>query len=311
MQKEDTIVEQFIKKMEVSKNLSSLTIKAYVSDLNDYMRFYGELNTSKEAMIDYIEHLRSKRCLKDTSIKRKIVTLNIFFNYLVEELLLENNPIDKLKFQFKKERRLPKTLSVKEVTSILKVIERKLGNFKSKFSYMQNVRDAAILDLLISTGVRICEIASLKLEDVFHNERIILIHGKGRKQRLIYISAPETWQRLKEWIRVRNSDKSIKHNHVFINRYGNQISICTIEEIFYKYRKLAKINAKSTPHYLRHTFATNLLANGADIRVVQELLGHSSISTTEIYTEVTNKRKIKALQKYNYRNKIMSERIQD
>lgn len=149
--------------------------------------------------------------------------------------------------------------------------------------------------------------AAIKLEDIFHNERIILIHGKGRKQRLIYISAPETWLRLKEWIKVRNANKSAKHGYVFTNRYGGQISIYAIEDIFYKYRKLARINVKSTPHYLRHTFATNLLDNGADISVVQELLGHSSISTTEIYTEVTNKRKIKALQKYNYRNKIMSE----
>lgn len=97
----------------------------------------------------------------------------------------------------------------------------------------------------------------------------------------------------------------IKHEYLFVNRYKKPISIFAIEDIFNKYKKLAKINPRSTPHYLRHTFATNLLANGADIRVVQELLGHSSISTTEIYTEVTGKRKIKALQKYNYRNKIM------
>ncbi len=176
---------------------------------------------------------------------------------------------------------------------------------------MENIRDAAILDILISTGTRICEVAALKVEDIMFNERTILIHGKGRKQRLIYISSPITWQRLKNWLKVRKENFSLSHDYVFINRYQDPISIYAIEDIFTKYKKLAKINVNSTPHYLRHTFATNLLANGADIRVVQELLGHSSISTTEIYTEVTNTRKIKALKKYNYRNKICSDSYTD
>lgn len=138
------------------------------------------------------------------------------------------------------------------------------------------------------------------MEDIIFSERTVLIHGKGRKQRLIYISCPQTWDNLSRWIDIKkNISKSDK---LFINRYGEQLSIHGIEHIYNKIKEGAGITEHSTPHYLRHTFATNLLSNGADLRSVQELLGHASVATTEIYTEVSAKRKIEVLDKYNYRN---------
>ena len=157
------------------------------------------------------------------------------------------------------------------------------------------------MDLLISTGIRIGEAAALTLEDVIASERTLLIHGKGRKQRLIYISSPITWNRLMSLIKQR---KRCGGNYLFINRYGNPISIHGIEDIYAKYVKKAKLEVKSTPHYLRHTFATNLLSNGADLRSVQEILGHASVATTQIYTEVSTNRKKQVLKKYNYRNNL-------
>ena len=139
------------------------------------------------------------------------------------------------------------------------------------------------------------------MEDIISPEHTILIHGKGRKQRLIYISSPITWERLKALIKER---KKTSNNYLFVNRYGNPLSIHGIEDIYKKYVKKAQINTKSTPHYLRHTFATNLLANGADLRSVQEILGHASVATTQIYTEVTTARKKQVLKKFNYRNKL-------
>lgn len=163
------------------------------------------------------------------------------------------------------------------------------------------MRNLAIIDLLISTGIRIGEICSIKLTDINIIDKTLLIHGKGRKERLLYLSSDETINNIKKWLDIRSSHLN---NHIFLNRYGNPLTIHSIEDIFYKYRDLAKINPNSTPHYLRHTFATNLLINGADLRSVQEILGHSNISTTEIYTEISINRKQEILNKYNYKNKI-------
>ena len=119
------------------------------------------------------------------------------------------------------------------------------------------------------------------------SEHVILIHGKGRKQRLIYISCSQTWTNLMAWLKIRKTKPTFT-NKVFVNKYGNQLNIHGIEYIFNTAKKAAGINPKSTPHYLRHTFATNLLANGADLRSVQSMLGHADISTTQIYTHVTD-----------------------
>lgn len=153
------------------------------------------------------------------------------------------------------------------------------------------------------TGIRIGEASNISLSDIIFPERTILIHGKGRKQRLIYISCLQTWTNLTQWIKIRKVN-STNTDKLFVNRFGNQLGIHGIEYIYNTLRTAAGINEKSTPHYLRHTFATNLLANGADLRSVQEILGHSSVSTTEIYTEVTTKRKKQVLNKFNYRNKL-------
>jgi integrase/recombinase XerC/integrase/recombinase XerD len=298
-------IEYFINKISNSKNLSSLTIRSYKNDLLSFYNYFKEnKDWSKIDILKYIEYLRLERKLKDTSIKRAIVTVNQFYCVLYEDKLLSNNPTKQLKLNFKKEKRLPKTLTVSEVTKILKVINKKLSDPTTKFNGFINVRDAALIDLLITTGMRIGEISSLSLSDIISHDHTILIHGKGRKQRLIYISSKETWDRLKKWIKVRLT-LDCSHNMVFVNRYYGVLSIYAIEDIYQKYKLAANINSNSTPHYLRHTFATNLLSNGADLRSVQEILGHSSISTTEIYTEVTNKRKKKVLDKYNYRNKMI------
>ena len=160
-----------------------------------------------------------------------------------------------------------------------------------------------MIDILISTGIRVAEASAISINDIAMTERVILIHGKGRKQRLIYISCQETWDNLKDWIKLRKS-MNLPTDKLFLNRSGKQLSIHGIEYIFNSARDFCGINSNATPHYLRHTFATNLLANGADLRSVQEILGHSSVSTTEIYTEVTVERKKQVLKKYNYRNKI-------
>lgn len=296
-------LNDFLSQVKTTKNLSIRTIKAYEYDLNGFFHYLNNLKIDKvsgNTIINYIEFLSSNA--KDTTISRKIITLNQYFNYLEDNKMCDN-PFYKLKFKFKKERRLPKTLTINEVKKLLTYITEKYNNSSTVFGKFEAARDLAIIDLLVSTGIRIGEASNIKIEDIINQEKIILIHGKGRKQRLVYITCNETWNNIKNWIKIRKSYTK-NSDYLFINRYGNKISIHSIDALFNKYKKEANINPNATPHYIRHTFATNLLSNGADLRSVQEILGHSNISTTEIYTEVSNNRKKQVFKKYNMRNKI-------
>ncbi len=291
-------LNNFVVYLKTTKNLSYKTLNAYAIDLNQFFKFEKDiLNPDICAFISYL-HINLK--LKDTSIRRKIITLKIFYEYLINRDLIVNSPFAKLKFKFKQEQRLPKTLSVAEVSKILDCFDKDVTTL-SPFATRIFIRDSALMDLLISTGIRIGEAAMITLDDIITSERTLLIHGKGRKQRLLYISSQITWNRIKLLIK---ECKASKNHFLFVNRYGQPLSINGIENIYKKYVLLAKVNPKSTPHYLRHTFATNLLANGADLRSVQEILGHASVSTTQIYTEVTTNRKKQVLKKFNYRNKL-------
>lgn len=292
-------LSKFINYLQVTKNLSTKTLSAYKSDLSQFFSY--EDNILHPDICDFVAHLSTDLHLKDTSIRRKIITLKCFYDYLIATDEIASSPFTRLKFKFKQEQKLPKTLSINEVTRLLNCFNIDTSTL-SPFSQKEYTRDAALLDLLICTGIRIGEAAAITLEDINASEHTLLIHGKGRKQRLIYISSPITWNRVYTLVKERKRSNDI---HLFVNRYGQPITIHGIEDIYKKYIQKAKINAKSTPHYLRHTFATNLLANGADLRSVQEILGHASVATTQIYTEVTTNRKKQVLKKFNYRNKLV------
>ncbi len=288
----------FIEYLQSTKNLSSKTLSAYQSDLKQFYAYEKEILNPD--ICKFISHLRNELKLNDTSIRRKIITLKNYYAFLADNGAVASSPFVKLKFRFKQERKLPKTLSVSEISRLLRCFDVDYTSL-SRFAQREYVRDAALIDLLISTGIRIGEAAAIKLEDIIPSEHTVLIHGKGRKQRLIYISSPVTWNRLTALFKSQSKSNA---NYLFTNRYNAPISIYGIESIYKKYVIKAQINQKSTPHYLRHTFATNLLANGADLRSVQEILGHASVATTQIYTEVTTNRKKQVLKKYNYRNKL-------
>ncbi len=291
-------LSNFIDYLQATKNLSEKTLSAYKSDLNQFAKF--ESNILQPNICTFIAYLNSELKLKDTSIRRKIITLKIFYNYLLDIEITTSSPFNKLKFKFKQEQKLPKILSIAEISKILKCFDIDPTKLTS-FALKEYIRDAALIDLLISTGIRIGEAAAITLDDIFKADHTLLIHGKGRKQRLIYVSSPVTWERLKALIK---EVKASGNSHLFVNRYGQPLSIHGIEDIYKKYVKKAQLTTKSSPHYLRHTFATNLLANGADLRSVQEILGHASVATTQIYTEVTTARKKQVLKKFNYRNKL-------
>ena len=297
------IIKEFLNVVHSTKNLSDKTITAYRSDLSDFSDFVRDEVYDETTILRYVNHLLHERKLKDSTIKRKLIVLKMFFEYLYNQKYIEENYYQSHTFKFKKEKRLPKTLSIKEVSKLLLSLRDQNSKAKSSYAVWKSTRNLALMDILISTGIRIAEASEISLSDIIMADHVILIHGKGRKQRLIYISCQQTWANLTKWLKLRSS----KENHtdkVFVNRYGNQLGIHGIEYIYKTVTAAAGLQAHSTPHYLRHTFATNLLANGADLRSVQELLGHASVSTTEIYTEVTAKRKKQVMDRFNYRNKL-------
>lgn len=296
-------INQLITQLKITKNLQEQTLKAYSSDITNFLNYINKETIEQIDILNYINYLFDEKKLKDRSIKRKIISLKIYFNFLEDNSIIKTNHFNKLKFKFKQEKKLPKTLQKNEVKKLLETAYNELNSSKTTYKKFETIRNISLLEILISTGIRIQEASLITLNDISLQEKTIIIHGKGRKERQLFILNKYVLSSLKNWLTIRKTS-SPKCNNIFINKYGNPLSIHSIENIFRKYKTLSNINIKATPHYLRHTFATNLLTNGADLRSVQEILGHSSISTTQIYLEISSNRKKQVLQKYNYRNNL-------
>ncbi|AKG34325.1 tyrosine-type recombinase/integrase [Paenibacillus durus] len=299
-------IKQYELYLSVERNLSLKSIKAYLSDMNGLLEWYNHqsFNTvTKQNLRMYLEDLTGKNQLKDSTIKRKYICIKAFFNYLVQKEELPDSPVSGFGKHFKTSKRIPKTLSVTEVERLLNSPQEHMKQLHTSFRKWICTRNNAIIELLYVIGIRIGELVSIDLENIDFAERTILIFGKGRKERLLYISSSEVINKIQMWLSVREHLKP-KSNALFINKYGGRLSIYSIEDIYSKYRDLSNISKKSTPHYLRHSFATHLLNNGADLRSVQEILGHTSVSTTQIYTEVSVERKKDVLTKFNPRNNL-------
>ncbi len=299
-------IQKYTNHMYIDKNLSMKSIKAYISDLNRFTLWLGKHHhdhITEDIIHSYFSDLIQSNTLKDSTIKRKYITFKSFFAFMVEKKWITSSPLIHLGKRFKTAKRIPKTLPPHEIKRLLTAPEKERSSGTSPFQIRLSIRNDAIIDLLFSTGIRIGELVQIRLKDMDLRNRSIVIFGKGRKERMLYLSSSELIEKIQHWIKIR-SEFLPKCDALFLNKYGERLSIYGIEDIFSKYKQMAKINSSATPHYLRHSFATQLLENGADLRAVQEILGHSSVSTTEIYTEVSIKRKRTVLNKYNPRNRI-------
>lgn len=297
-------INSYISTLKIERNLTEKSTKAYYSDLSSFLSWLQENkidNIDISTINSYIHWLQNAKQMKDTSIKRKYVTLKSFFKHLVSKKVIPNSPFENMRISFKTSKKLPKTLSLQDIVKLLKSPVEELKDLQTEFRRTICIRNSAIIELLYCVGIRIGELVNIELKDLNLEEQTLLIHGKGRKDRLLYISSTDVINILNTWLIDRES-LNPRCESLFINKYGGKLSIYSIEDIYEKYRQLAGIDTKSTPHYLRHTFATQLLNNGADIRAVQEILGHSSITTTQIYTEVSTERKKQVLLKFNARN---------
>lgn len=294
------VIKDFKFHCEFEKNLSKKTLQAYEIDLSQFQQYqdYKSLDIDefdKHKVKDYIHHLYEQG-LKAKTIKRKVAVIKAFFTYLEFDEVILVSPFRKMKIQIKEPKLLPKTIELKEIIKILKFLYKKKEAFLNKdiYSYKALVRDLSIVETLFSTGMRVSELCNIKQSNINLQAGIIKIKGKGDKERVIQICDSEVKKILKEYSELFNDQ--IKHTKCFfINRFDNQISEQSVRLMIKKYQKMVGIDKHLTPHMFRHSFATLLLEEGVDVRYIQHMLGHSSISTTQIYTKVNMKQQKKIL----------------
>ncbi|KJY56520.1 site-specific tyrosine recombinase XerD [Lactobacillus melliventris] len=287
-------VEDYLRFSQIERGLSANTITAYKQDLSSFIDFLQKENLTSwpTKAIDIDAFLAEQRDQKKatSSISRLISSLRKFYQWLVRQNIQKLNPMLEIDSP-KKRRPLPVALTTVEVTDLLKQpdIKKKLG-----------LRDRALLETLYATGIRVSELINLKFTDLHEELKLVKVFGKGSKERLIPISKVAlSWiDSYKEKVRDPLILKVGKNtDFIFLNSRGGSLTRQAVWQIIKHYCKLAGIQKNVTPHTLRHTFATHLLENGADLRVVQEILGHSDISTTQIYTNLSQKHIIQVYEK--------------
>ena len=287
-------VEDYLRYSQVERGLSNNTITAYRQDLTSFIRFLQKENLTSwpTKVLDIDAFLAEQRDQRKatSSISRLITSLRKFYQWLVRQNIQKINPMLEIDSP-KKRRTLPVALTVNEVNNLLEQPDTKkqLG-----------LRDRALLETLYATGIRVSELINLKFTDLHEELKLVKIFGKGSKERLIPISEVAlTWiDSYKEKVRDPLILKIGKNtDFIFLNSRGGSLTRQAVWQIIKHYCKMAGIQKNVTPHTLRHTFATHLLENGADLRVVQEILGHSDISTTQIYTNLSQKHILQVYEK--------------
>lgn len=282
------LLEQFRAYILVEKNFSQYTAKAYASDVMSFLIWLEEANVSSVDYNKIREYLRfiHKYNYKKTTIARKISALRTFYKYLYRERVVEANPVSSITAP-KREKKLPKFLDKDEIEQILNNV-----NIENPAGF----RNRAILELLWATGMRISELSGLNFGDLNLEHNEIKVFGKGSKERIVLIS-----ERAKSYVQryIEHARRLVakdfppppqdEDSPVFINNTGYRLNPKTIRNVINSIVDKISLPKKVTPHMFRHSFATYLIENGADLRVVQELLGHASISNTQIYTHISTK----------------------
>jgi integrase/recombinase XerC len=277
------VFNKYLNYLQVERNASPYTVRNYTTDLLGFFQFLQErgLDSLKEVdkivLRDYLSHLMERRFVRG-SIARKLSAIRSFYRYLLREEIISTNP-SATTASPKLDKRLPSFLTIKEMERLLKApnLTTPLGQ-----------RNRAFLELLYASGLRVSELARLNLEQITLDTREIRVWGKGAKERMVLMGKPAarallTYLTQGRPILLGNR----KTNAVFLNRFGGRLSERSVQSILQEYANQVGLDRRVHPHMLRHTFATHLLDGGADLRVVQELLGHASLSSTQIYTHVS------------------------
>jgi len=271
-------IDKFLSYLEIEKNYSHHTIINYAVDLNEFLEFMGEtVDVKRVGYLDFrkfLAHLRMKNH-KPRTLARKLSSLRSFFKFLQREGLIDENPAV-LIVTPKLDKPLPKFLSEKDTVSLLEAPESETET---------GLRDRAIMETLYSGGLRVSELVGMNVESFDPISNMVKVEGKGKKERLVPIGN-QAVEAIRSYLGARKKN----NRALFLNKAGQRLTDRSVRNIMNKHIQRASVNLHVSPHMLRHSFATHLLDHGADLRSVQELLGHSNLSTTQIYTHVTTER---------------------
>lgn len=291
------LIEQFLSYISVERGMANNTLSSYKRDLSRFADFLkskkiDSIDKVSRQMINLFMMAERERGLASNSVSRELACIKSFFKFLLKENIIKDDAANIIESP-KLWKKLPFTLSVEEVGALL--------NAPNARDPME-ARDKACLELMYATGMRVSEVVNLKMDDINMAVGFAKCFGKGSKERIVPFGkkAKESIERYLEKSRPQFLKKNIS-NFLFLTRLGKPMSRQTFWKIIKRYAKLSRIKKKVTPHSLRHSFATHILERGADLRIVQEMLGHADISTTQIYTHVSKDRLKSIHQKFHPR----------
>lgn len=300
-----TMLHDYLSYCTLQKKLSSKTLKAYAIDLKQFLAFSAKTPDpfDRTHLTMYIRSLNQQ--YKPKSAKRKIATLKAFCSYLVYEDILKLHPFSKIRTSFREPALLPRTIPLDTIQTLLKTVyDIKNNSHLTPKQYRHVLRDIAVLELLFATGIRVSELSFLKPEDINFTDRTLKIYGKGARERILYIENPDVINALQAYEKEFFSEIEAC-GFFFINNWGRRYSEQSVRNMIRKYTKLAGCPLHITPHMFRHSFATLLLEEDVDIRYIQNLLGHSSVTTTQIYTHISANKQRRILADKHPRNRIL------
>ena len=283
---------------ESLKGLSDLTLKAYKIDLKQFCDFMNQRNCfDKNELNSYINMLHKQ--YKPKSAKRKIACAKAFYRYMEIEDIIDSNPFHKIILKYKEPLKLPRTIPLNCIQEMLSYAYKQNSIAVTQYQKEITMRNIVVIELLFSTGMRVSEISNLKTSAINFSDNTIRIFGKGSKERIMCIS-DKICNTISNYITIR----SHKLDYLFVNRIGNRLSEQSIRYMVNDYANAVSTPFHITPHMFRHTFATELHNEDVDIRYIQQFLGHSSISTTQIYTHISTSKTREILESKHPRNKM-------
>ena len=297
-----TQIKDYMNYCQFQKMLNFKTLKAYRIDLHQFETFFTDTSEplAKEFISKYVQMLHAQ--YKPKTVKRKIACVRAFINYLEFDEQIASNPISKIHLEFREPFTLPKSLPLSTIQKLLKSVYRNVEQ-QCQNHYLTGIRDIAVLELLFATGLRVSELCSVTPEDLNLKNGFVRVQGKGARERIIFISNPDTLSALRSYQKSYIKEIS-ESGWFFVNRLGNRLSEQSVRGIIKKYTEIAKLDEHITPHMFRHSFATLMLEEDVDIRYIQSILGHSSITTTQIYTHVSLNKQKSIMRKKHPRNRI-------